>query len=58
MGYVRLGDDDLRHWAAEIEAAILAAVTGGAPNVIPIKRSDPLMAGDARMADLLPRRRG
>lgn len=27
-GYIHLGDDDLRHWAGVIEAAILAAATG------------------------------
>jgi integrase len=29
MGYVRPSDDDLRYWAAAIEAAVLAAAEGG-----------------------------
>ena len=30
LGYVHPSDDDLRHWAAAIERAILAAAEGGA----------------------------
>ena len=39
LGYIIPGGDDLRHWASVVEAAILAAAKGGAPNVVPLKRS-------------------
>jgi integrase len=39
MGYVRPGEDDLRHWAGVIEAALLAAAEGGEVVRLPVRGS-------------------
>lgn len=37
IGYVRPSGDDLRHWASQVERAVLAAAAGG--TVIPMRRT-------------------